>query len=78
MLAREEGRVSMVELTRPEACSEREVMASGRPEVGIGLVVGQSIVEFGVMKIGRTCFVRDHYGTKETRELHILIVKYSR
>lgn len=47
MLAREEGRVSMVELTRPEACSEREVMASGRPEVGIGLVVGQSIVEFG-------------------------------
>lgn len=77
MLAREEGRVSMVELTRPEACSEREVMASGRPEVGIGLVVGQSIVEFGVMKIGRTCFTI-HYGTKETRELHILIVKYSR
>jgi hypothetical protein len=31
-------------LTRPEACSEREVMASGMPVVGIGLVVGQSIV----------------------------------
>lgn len=44
MLLSVAGRVSMVELTRPEACSEREVMASGMPVVGIGLVVGQSIV----------------------------------